>query len=160
MRVNLLLVETDHLFRSNLSRHLAEEGFAIFTAERPTDVKRLIKKKKIDVALLDLSGLRLEGVKLLKQIKRLNPLTEVITLSTGENMALAMDGMKLGAFDDLLIPVNIRDLVERVRSAKTQKLANEKKFLPKGYQKVMMAATFAEAGETETAKALMKKKDK
>jgi DNA-binding NtrC family response regulator len=135
MRVKLLLVETDHPFRHSLSRHLAEEGFTIFTAERPAEVKRLIKKQKIDVALLDLSGLKLEGVELLKQIKRLHPLTEVITLSTGDDMALAMDAMKLGAFDDLLIPVDIKNLVERVQSAKARKLANEKKFLTKGRQR-------------------------
>ena len=155
MRIHLLLVETDNLFRMNLSKRLESDNVRVYPASRPAEIKRLIKKKKIDVALLDLSGLKLEGLKLLRLIKKLNPLTEVITLNASGNMALSIEGMKLGAFDDLLIPLNISTLMERIQAACSQKTENEKQVRLKGYQKVMMAATFAEAGEADTAKAYM-----
>ncbi len=154
MKVNLLLIETDHLFRINLSNRLDKECFTIFPADRPKEIKRLIKKKKIDVALLDLSGLKSEGLKILKLIKKLNPVTEVITLNTSGHISLSIDGMKAGAFDDLLIPVDINTLTDRIKAACERKREQEKSLL-KGYQKVMMAATFAEAGEAETAKAYL-----
>jgi DNA-binding NtrC family response regulator len=155
MRANLLLIETDHLFRMNLSRRLDGGGIQIFPADRPPEIKRLIKKQKIDVALLDLSGLKVDGLKILQMIKKLNPLVEVITLNAAGQVPLSIDAMKLGAFDDLLIPVSIDTLTERIKAACAQKRENEKRFVPKGYQKVMMAATFAEAGESETAKAYL-----
>ncbi len=155
MRINLLLIETDYLYRINLSNRLAQGDFRIFSANQPKEIKRLIKKKKIDVALLDLSGLKLEGLKILSLIKKLNPLTEVITLNGSGNMSLSIDGMKRGAFDDLLIPFDINTLTERIKTAYAQKSQREAKTAISGYQKVMMAATFAEAGESETAKAFM-----
>jgi len=124
------------------------------------EIKRLIKKKKIDVALLDLSGLKLEGLKILKLIKKAHPLTEVITLNTSGNIAISIEGMKLGAFDDLLIPVDINTLTDRIRAACTRKKEQEKQGLLMGFQKVMMAATFAEAGESETAKAYLEPPNK
>ena len=54
-----------------------------------------------------------------------------------------------------MIPLNISTLMERIQAACSQKTKNEKQVRLKGYQKVMMAATFAEAGETDTAKAYM-----
>lgn len=155
MRINLLLIETDYLYRINLSNRLAEGDFRIFSANQPKEINRLIKKKKIDVALLDLSGLKLEGLKILSLIKKLNPLTEVITLNGSGNMALSIDGMKRGAFDDLLIPFDMKTLMERIKTAYAQKSEREAETAISGYQKVMMAAAFAEAGESETAKALM-----
>lgn len=155
-----MLIESDYLFRTNLSNRLDHKDFQIFLADRPAEIKRLVKKKKIDVALLDLSGLQLEGLKILSLIKKLNPLTEVITLNGSGNMALSIDGMKRGAFDDLLIPIDINALMERIKKAYAQKKENEKKIPLKGYQKVMMAATFAEAGESETAKAFLKNRVK
>src|SRR6056297_1176965 len=125
MRANLLLIETDNLFRMNLTRRLDGERFRVFPANRPAVIKRLIKKNKIDVALLDLSGLKLEGLNVLRLIKKLKPLTEVILLNTTGNMALSIEGMKLGAFDDLLIPLNINTLIQRIESAYSQKKENE-----------------------------------
>jgi len=155
MRIRLLLIETDYFFRTNLRNRLDNMDFQVFLADRPAEIKRMIKKKKIDVALLDLSGLKLEGLKILSLIKKLNPFTEVITLNGSGNMALSIDGMKRGAFDDLLIPVDINTLIERIKTAYAKKRENEKQAPLKGYQKVMMAATFAEAGESDTAKALL-----
>jgi len=96
MRINLLLVETDTLFRMNLSKRLESDNVRVHPTSRPAEIKRLLKKQKIDVALLDLSGLKLEGLKMLRLIKKLNPLTEVITLNASGNMALSIEGMKLG----------------------------------------------------------------
>lgn len=151
----MLFIETDYLYRINLSNRLAQGDFRIFSANQPKEINRLIKKKKIDVALLDLSGLKLEGLKILSLIKKLNPLTEVITLNGSGNMGLSIDGMKLGAFDDLLIPFDMKTLMERIKRAYAQKKQREAETAISGYQKVMMAATFAEAGEPETAKALI-----
>jgi len=55
--------------------------------------------------------------------------------------------------------VDINTLTDRIEAACTRKREQEKRLL-KGYQKVMMAATFAEAGESETAKAYLEPHNK
>ncbi len=159
MEANLLSIETDYLIRINLTRRLDRKGFKVFPALSPAEIKRLVKKKRIDVALLDLSGLKLEGLKLLKLVKKVNPLTEIITLSTAECMPLSIEGMKLGAFDDLLIPVDVGALIQRIETACSQKKEKEKQKTAalSRYEKIMMAAAFAEAGDPETAKAILDK---
>jgi DNA-binding NtrC family response regulator len=154
MGVSLLMVETETMFRMNLNNRLQREGFRIFSAGRSVEVKRLMKRKKIDVALLDLSSLKLEGLRILRMIKKSNPLTEVITINNAESLTLSIDAMKLGAFDDLLIPFDIHTMIRRIREAGQQTKINirQRQSLLKRYQQVMMAVTFAEAGEPETAK--------
>ncbi|HMA66681.1 MAG TPA: hypothetical protein VKO20_02570, partial [Desulfosalsimonadaceae bacterium] len=77
MRIKLLLIQNDHLFRVNLLKRLNREDIELFSAEQRADIKRLIKKKGIDVALLDLPGFKPERFKIMQLIKKTNPLTEV-----------------------------------------------------------------------------------
>lgn len=158
MNVKLLIIETGTFFRHNLGSRFDGEGFYLFSAGRLADAKKIIAQKKIDVALLDLSGLKMEGLRILKTIKGVRAATEVITINDAEQMALSIDGMKLGAFDDFLIPVDIQALIERIRAAAGSRQQNERKkptFLEK-CQDAMVAAAFAEAGEAEEARAFLK----
>lgn len=155
-----MLIQNDHLFRVNLLKRLNREDFEFFSAELRADIKRLIKKKGIDVALLDLSGFKPERFKIMQLIKKTSPLTEVITLSTSGNTALSIEAMKLGAFDDILVPFDINTLIDRIQAASQKKREAEKKrgktSLLQNCQKVIEAAAFAEAGEHETAQAYLK----
>lgn len=158
MNVKLLIIETGNFFRHNLGTRFQGEGFCLFFAERLADAKKIIAQKKIDVALLDLSGLKTEGLRILKTIKGVHAATEIITINNAEQMALSIDGMKLGAFDDFLTPVDIQALIERIRAAADNKKQSERKkptFLEK-CQNAMVAAAFAEAGEAEQARTILK----
>jgi DNA-binding NtrC family response regulator len=65
---------------------------------------------------------------LLKAIKEMKPLTEVILMTPAEGPSLfaSIQAMKLGAFDDLHIPFDMKKLIERITSARQRKLEKEK----------------------------------
>ena len=103
-----------------------KKGWRIFKSRQQKDVKQILKIHKIDVVLLDLSDLKKEGLILLKMIKKMNPAIQVITINSGEQISLSIEGMKLGAFDDFLMPLNVDSLICRIREA-YQKKKGEKK---------------------------------
>ncbi len=157
MGINLLVIESDRSFRQSLCRRLDAVPIHVFESDGNAGLKKTIKKHKIDVVLLSLSGLKEEGLSLLRQIKKLNPLTEVILLNGGAHVSLSIEGMKLGAFDDFFLPFDVKKLIGRIKDAYRRKTRQEgsKGSLFQRYQNAMMAAAFAEAGEPEAAITLL-----
>jgi len=77
------------------------------------------------VVLLDVREIKEEGLILLRKIKSRSPLTEVILLTAPGQIALSIQGMKLGAFDDLLVPVDIDVLTAKLDEAAGRKRQNQ-----------------------------------
>jgi len=161
MNINLLIVENDNFFSETLAERLQTENCRVYQADSQTEIKKLIRKKKIDVVLLDLSNLKAEGIRLFKKIKKVNSHTEVIIINSSDQIVFSMEAMKLGAFDELFIPCDISVLTDRIKDAweKKQQTKKKKRSLFSIYQEHMAAAAFAEAGEYETARTMIKNKN-
>ena len=69
----------------------------------------------------------LDGIEATKTIKDGHPLIEVILLTGHANLEASLEGMKLGAFDYLLKPVNIDELVYKIEDAHRKKQLQEEK---------------------------------
>lgn len=82
-------------------------------------LKELVQKHKqnIDVVILDIKMPGMDGIEVLKQIKKDYPLVEVIMLTGHGTTETAVEGMKLGAFDYLLKPADFSDLQEKMEAA-------------------------------------------
>lgn len=127
MSLNLLIIESDNFFRNNLARRLpTENNWWILFAEDRIEALKIVKNNNIDVVLLGLKDLKKEGLIILKELKKVRPLTEVITINRAEQIALAIEGMKMGAFDDFIVPLDLESLVRRIQDAYRQKKKNEK----------------------------------
>lgn len=161
METKLLVVESDNLFRSRLVERLKQEHFSIITAEadcRP-DIKKIIKKNKIDVVVIDLSELKKEGLMVLETIHSSRTKAEVILINSSDQLSLSIEGMKLGAFNDYYLPLDMEIFLAGVREAAGRKRQREKKTFLQKYQDIMTAVTFAEAGEHEIAKTFLEQKN-
>ncbi|MBW2574542.1 MAG: response regulator [Deltaproteobacteria bacterium] len=126
MAANILIIETNNFLCEHLFWHMDKKDWRIFKSRQQKDVTQILKIHKIDVVLLDLSDLKKEGLALLKMIKKMRPAIQVITINSGEQISLSIEGMKLGAFDDFLMPLNVDSLICRIREA-YQKKKGEKK---------------------------------
>ena len=162
MGVNLLIIEMETFLQDHLSRHLASEDYLIFTARQKAETKRMIKKHNIDVVLVNLNDFQKESMVLIKMIKKMRPAVQVITINSGEQISLSIEGMKLGVFDDFLMPLDLDSLILRIQEAFQAKQAAEvvKPSLLQRCQDIMVAASFAEAGEADMAKQLLTKRPK
>ena len=69
----------------------------------------------------------MDGIQTLKEIKRQHPFIEVIMLTGHANVEVAIEGMELGAFDYLMKPINIDELLYKLQDAHKEKLIREKR---------------------------------
>jgi len=115
----LLIVETDEPFRRLISDRLRLEGYTVHEACQESEAHRMLLRKDLDVVLLGFTGDKQLALGLLRAIKETQPLVEVILLRSSEDHSLAasIQGMKLGAFDELLIPLDMETLVRRIQEA-------------------------------------------
>ena len=150
------------MLQEHLVRYLKAEDWQIFNSRQPKDIKGILKKHPIDVVLLSLNDLKKEGMVFIKMIKKKHPAVQVITINSGDQISLSIEGMKLGVFDDFLMPLDLDSLILRIREAFQAKKEAQvvKPSLFQRCQDLMVAASFAEAGETEMAKELLAKKSK
>jgi len=118
-KTKLLIVEIDDAFRRHLAERLRAENFKIYEACQDTEARQILQRKIIDVVLLGSREFKQGGLMLLKDIKELKPLTEVILMTPAEDASLfaSIQAMKLGAFDDLHIPFDMKKLIERITAA-------------------------------------------
>ena len=69
------------------------------------------------MALVALSDLKEEALLLIKNIKSNWPETEVIILTGRGDLALSIQAMKLGAFDDITVPIDVEALLSKIQAA-------------------------------------------
>lgn len=117
MGIHILIIEAENRFRKNLYTCLQAEGFTVDKVTQQDDVVTIVAKEKIDTVLLGVDGLGREGLALIRPIKTIRPMTEIILINDASHMDLSIEGMELGAFDDFLIPLDIESLAKRIREA-------------------------------------------
>jgi len=94
-----------------------------------------------DVVVLDLKMPGMDGMEVLRRIRKAYPKVQVIMLTGHGSEKDEEEARKLGAFEYLQKPVEIETLMKKVKKAYKSK-----------FESTMMAAAFAEAGEFDTAK--------
>ena len=80
-----------------------------------------------DVVVLDVRMPGMGGIETLRAIKKKTPLTEVVMLTGHASLEVAREGMENGAFDYLMKPVDIDDLLYKIQDAFQKKTIQEAK---------------------------------
>lgn len=117
MAIKVLVIDTDETFSRNLAQRLLDEGCQVFTAATELRAKKIVQREKIDVTLLGLNEEGHWGLSMLGVVKRIRPLTQVILMLSAECLSLSIEGMRRGAFDDLLLPFDMETLLVRIKAA-------------------------------------------
>ncbi|HBD10082.1 MAG TPA: hypothetical protein DCZ69_17660 [Syntrophobacteraceae bacterium] len=123
MALKLLIIHTDDQFRGQLIQRMRHEDYLVFEAHPEAEATDILRRTNFDVVLLGVMGSYQNSLALLKTIKEMRPYTEVIFLTSLEEHSLyeSMQAMRLGAFDELLVPLDIHTLHSRIQEAYTRK---------------------------------------
>ncbi len=125
MKTKVLLVDDDEEFSGALTQELVPLGFAVTVAPRGDAALELLLDTDFDVVIMSVQIPGTDCLELLREIKRIKPLVEVLTLSTRPTLERAIQGMKFGAYDFVLKASDTGELVEKIRRAYALKLDHE-----------------------------------
>jgi DNA-binding response OmpR family regulator len=117
-KLQVLLVDDEIEFIATISERLSSRGIQARTAASGEEALVLIEAEPPDVIVLDVMLPGTRGTELLKLIKQEHPAIPVILLTGGDvSTRERMEGMRLGAFDYLLKPLAMEELVDKLNEA-------------------------------------------
>jgi DNA-binding NtrC family response regulator len=128
MKPLILLVDDEAPFVETMTKRLSKRDLNIITAFSGEEaIERLNINRNTDVVILDVKMPGMNGIETLAKIRNQFPLTEVIMLTGHATVESAIEGMKLGAFDYLMKPCEIEQLMAKVQEATKKKRDHEEK---------------------------------
>jgi two-component system, OmpR family, response regulator len=122
---NILVVDDEDDFRETIVKRLQKRKMMVRGAESGEKALELIAAQPFDVVVLDVKMPGLDGIDTLREIKKRRPLIEVILLTGHASMESGIEGMKLGAYDYVMKPANLEELIEKMRQAYEKKMVFE-----------------------------------
>lgn len=111
----ILLAEDDEIMRVTLSDRLARDGWHVDEAEDGKAALAKINHHNYHLVISDIRMPHLDGIRLLEEIVRVSPDTDVIFMTAFGNVDDAVACLKKGAVDYLLKPFDMDDLIIRMK---------------------------------------------
>jgi DNA-binding NtrC family response regulator len=124
---NVLLVDDEVEFLETLVKRMKKRNVKVVGVKSGEEALEFLSRNPLDVVVLDVRMPGMDGIETLREIKKRHPLVEVIMLTGHANMEVAVQGMELGAFDYLMKPMDIDELLYKVQDAQKKKSIQEEK---------------------------------
>ncbi len=124
---SVLFVDDEADFLETILKRMKKRRITVSGVESGNEALAFLAQTPVDVVVLDVRMPGMDGIQTLMEIKRKNPLTEVIMLTGHASLETARKGMEMGAFDFLMKPVNIDELLYKLEDAHQYKSIQEAK---------------------------------
>jgi DNA-binding NtrC family response regulator len=125
MKIRVLLVDDEEEYTEALAQRLEARNLSVITASNGDEAIARVREEEIDVVVLDMVMPGRSGVEVLKEIKQIKPLVEVILLTGHATVQSAIDSMTRGAFYYLMKPTEMKNLLEKIAHAYQHKAEQE-----------------------------------
>ncbi|MGD8366826.1 MAG: response regulator [Desulfobacterales bacterium] len=123
----VLLVDDETDFLETIVKRLQKRNTTVAGVQSGFEALDLLQREEFDVVVLDVRMPGMDGIETLREIRKRFPLVEVVLLTGHANMEVAVEGMELGAFDYLMKPVDLDELLYKVQDAHKKKAIQEEK---------------------------------
>lgn len=127
---HILIVDDESCIRQFLVQILSQAGFECIMAENGIDALEKLQQTSISLIISDIRMPGLDGIGLLKEIKKNHPFTEIIMATAVSETAKAVEAIKLGAYDYVMKPFDVNTVVASIQRAlqKRQLLLENKEY--------------------------------
>jgi DNA-binding NtrC family response regulator len=115
--LKVLLVDDEAEFLEPTAARLGRRGFACATTDGGAGALARLAAERFDCAVVDVKMPGMDGLELLRRIRREHPSVAVVLLTGHASVELGVQGMELGAFDYLLKPIELDELIDTLRRA-------------------------------------------
>ena len=115
--VKVLIVDDEQDFATALAERLRLRGYEATAIFSPDDALATTKEMQPDVVLLDLRLPGVSGIEMLMTMREFVPGVEIILLTGHLDLAQRIQGMRLDAFEYIMKPIDIADLINKIEKA-------------------------------------------
>jgi len=116
-KTKILIVDDEESLRTLLSISLSHKGFEVFTAEDGKKGIEIFRQESPPIVITDIKMPGIDGLEVLRQIRRLDPDTRVIVITGHGDMESAVESLKLEASDFISKPVKEEALMVAIKRA-------------------------------------------
>ncbi len=113
--LRLLLVDDEVEFLEPMAARLRRREIACATAQSGPEALEALVRERFDCAVVDVKMPGMDGLELLRRMRRDYPGVPVILLTGHASVELGVQGLELGAFEYLMKPVDLDELLDAVR---------------------------------------------
>jgi DNA-binding NtrC family response regulator len=121
----VLLVDDEIEFVETLMKRMRKRKVDIRAVQSGEEALAALEGGGIDIVVLDVKMPGMDGIEVLREIKSRYPLIGVIMLTGHANVEVAIQGMTLGAFDYLMKPMDLDELLYKIQDAYQKKAIQE-----------------------------------
>jgi len=124
----VMLVDDEAPFVETMAKRLEKRDLNVISAFSGQEALEILDyQQNVDVVILDVKMPGMDGIETLKQMKSAYPLIEVVMLTAHATVESAIEGMRFGAFDYLMKPCDMEQLMGKVNEATRKKRDHEEK---------------------------------
>ncbi len=113
----ILIVDDDHHLRRSFDKLLTQDGHTVKTASSGEAALPLAKSDEFDLIIMDVRLPGMDGLRTFKAIREIEPLLPVIIMTAFGTTETAIEATKMGAFDYILKPFNIPEMLSLIEKA-------------------------------------------
>ena len=115
--IGVLLIDDEQGYVKVLSNRLSKRGFDVGQAESGSEALQVLRQRRFDVAILDLKMADMDGIEVLKILRKMAPEMVVIMLTGHGSAEAAHEGIREGAYDYLTKPCEFDELIQKIMEA-------------------------------------------
>ena len=124
---NVLLVDDETEFLDTLVKRIKKRNVNACGVGSGEEALAFLNQQAMDVVVLDVRMPGMDGIEALREIKKQHPMIEVIMLTGHASLEVAIEGMELGAFDYMMKPIDIDELLYKLQDAYKKKYIQTEK---------------------------------
>jgi len=113
----ILIVDDDHHLRRSFDKLLTQDGHTVKTASSGEAALPLARSGEFDLIIMDVRLPGMDGLRTFKAIREIEPLLPVIIMTAFGTTETAIEATKMGAFDYMLKPFNIPEMLSLIEKA-------------------------------------------
>jgi DNA-binding NtrC family response regulator len=126
-KFRVLIVDDEEDFVETIVKRLKDRGLEVSGATSGREALELMDGKEFDVAVLDVKMPGMDGIETLREMKKKNPFMEVIMLTGHGSVESGIQGLQLGAYNYVMKPVPLNDLLKQMMQAYERKLIEQER---------------------------------
>jgi len=123
-KIRVLVVDDESDFLELFVKRFSKRNIDVSCADNGFAALEFLQNNSVDVVILDVKMPKMDGIEALKEIKKRHPFTEVIMLTGHGSVDSGIQGMSHGAYDYVMKPFKIDDLLFKIQKAYERRALN------------------------------------